>query len=95
MPFLSLYASSDVHPCWSCLLSSYYTLVVLISACGTEKKREVYDRYGKDGVHGDTGFSDDDFATNGHNFHFQFRSPEEIFRDFFGTDDPFSRIFGG
>ena len=63
-----------------------------------EKKREVYDMYGKEGVHGQGGFSDDDFAgMGGHHghFHFQFRSPEEIFREFFGTDDPFSRIFGG
>nr|KAG5697332.1 hypothetical protein BaRGS_004998 [Batillaria attramentaria] len=62
-----------------------------------EKKREVYDRYGKDAVHGAS--MEDDFAGGGHvhhgNFHFHFRSPEEIFRDFFGTDDPFSRIFGG
>ncbi|KAL8576252.1 hypothetical protein ACOMHN_006175 [Nucella lapillus] len=62
-----------------------------------KKKREVYDMYGKQGVHGNTGFSDDDFAGGGGygHFHFQFRSPEEIFREFFGTDDPFSRIFGG
>ncbi|XP_076460936.1 dnaJ homolog subfamily B member 6-like isoform X2 [Babylonia areolata] len=63
-----------------------------------KKKREVYDMYGKEGVHGNTGFSDDEFAGGGGgygHFHFQFRSPEEIFREFFGTDDPFSRIFGG
>ncbi|KAK7108927.1 hypothetical protein V1264_013062 [Littorina saxatilis] len=61
-----------------------------------KKKREVYDRYGKEGVHPDN-FQDDDFAHSAghHHFHFQFRTPEEIFRDFFGTDDPFSRIFGG
>lgn len=60
-----------------------------------KKKREVYDRYGKQGVHGND-FSEDDYAgVNPGHFHFQFRSPEEIFRDFFGTDDPFSRIFGG
>lgn len=70
---------------------------LLLHSTIAEKKREVYDVYGKDGVHGHDGFSDDEFAgMGGHgHFHFQFRSPEEIFREFFGTDDPFSRIFGG
>ncbi|XP_025096270.1 dnaJ homolog subfamily B member 6-like isoform X2 [Pomacea canaliculata] len=60
-----------------------------------KKKREVYDLYGKDAVRG-ASTTDDDFAHGSHGaFHFHFRSPEEIFREFFGTDDPFSRIFGG
>lgn len=63
--------------------------------CAAEKKREVYDLYGKDAVRG-ASTTDDDFAHGSHGaFHFHFRSPEEIFREFFGTDDPFSRIFGG
>ena len=67
-----------------------------VSSVIAEKKREVYDMYGKEGVHNNAGFSDDEFAGGGHgHFHFQFRSPEEIFREFFGTDDPFSKIFGG
>ena len=73
------------------------SMLVVLSTL-TEKKREVYDMYGKDGVHRQGGgYSDDEFTgMGGHHghFHFQFRSPEEIFRDFFGTDDPFSRIFG-
>lgn len=62
-----------------------------------KKKREVYDRYGKSGLDRDFGFSDDDGAGHmgGAGFHFHFRSPEEIFREFFGSDDPFKNIFGG
>ncbi|XP_059171670.1 dnaJ homolog subfamily B member 6-A-like isoform X4 [Physella acuta] len=64
-----------------------------------KKKREVYDLYGRDGVlggHHHRGDEDFNFDTSGFgNFHFHFRSPEEIFRDFFGTDDPFASFFGG
>ncbi|GFR95087.1 DnaJ subfamily B member 6 [Elysia marginata] len=62
-----------------------------------KKKRDVYDRYGKQGVHrgGHRGEEDFTFDPSGFgNFHFNFRSPEEIFRDFFGTDDPFASFFG-
>lgn len=64
----------------------------------SEKKREVYDLYGKEGVlsgghKGDEEFSFNPSAFGG--FHFHFRTPEEIFRDFFGTDDPFANFFGG
>ncbi|XP_059171662.1 dnaJ homolog subfamily B member 6-like isoform X1 [Physella acuta] len=63
-----------------------------------KKKREVYDLYGRDGVlggHHHRGDEDFNFDTSGFgNFHFHFRSPEEIFRDFFGTDDPFASFFG-
>lgn len=46
------------------------------------------------GPHGaDADFGYDSSAFDG--FHFQFRTPEEIFKDFFGTDDPFSSFFGG
>jgi DnaJ family protein B protein 6 len=63
-----------------------------------KKKREIYDLYGKDGILGGGHKGDQDFnygpsAFGG--FHFHFRSPEEIFRDFFGTDDPFASFFGG
>ncbi|BFY97050.1 hypothetical protein BsWGS_00090 [Bradybaena similaris] len=63
-----------------------------------KKKREIYDRYGKEGVLGGSDGSDVDFAFDSsafEGFHFQFRTPEEIFKDFFGTDDPFSSFFGG
>ncbi|BFZ02028.1 hypothetical protein BsWGS_05067 [Bradybaena similaris] len=63
-----------------------------------KKKREVYDLYGKEGVlsgghKGDEEFNFNPSAFGG--FHFHFRTPEEIFRDFFGTDDPFANFFGG
>ncbi|XP_072179568.1 dnaJ homolog subfamily B member 6-B-like isoform X1 [Diadema setosum] len=65
-----------------------------------EKKREVYDRYGLDGLQrhsaggGHGGFNDfGDFGRMG-GFHFEFRSPDDIFREFFGTSDPFSAFFG-
>ncbi|XP_013083446.1 dnaJ homolog subfamily B member 6-A-like isoform X4 [Biomphalaria glabrata] len=60
-----------------------------------KQKRDVYDRYGKDGIRhrGDEDFNFDPSGFG--NFHFQFRSPEEIFREFFGTDDPFASFFGG
>lgn len=63
-----------------------------------KKKREVYDLYGKDGVHGGGHKGDEDFGFGSaafDGFHFRFRTPEEIFRDFFGTDDPFASFFGG
>jgi len=65
-----------------------------------KKKREVYDLYGRDGVMGGgsnrSHSSDFNFDSSGFgNFHFNFRSPEEIFREFFGTDDPFASFFGG
>ena len=66
----------------------------------TEKKRRVYDQYGKDGLlgHNERQSSrsrryhhDDDF---GMGFGFTFRDPEDVFREFFGNS-PFSDIFGG
>ena len=60
------------------------------------KKREIYDRYGKEGLSGSGGSHggpDVDF-----NFHFGgfggFRDPFEVFRDFFGGRDPFADFFG-
>jgi len=62
-----------------------------------KEKRKVYDLYGKDGLSGGQrsyeDFNDYDMGHDGH-FHFHMRSPEEIFREFFGTDDPFASFFG-
>lgn len=60
------------------------------------QKKSVYDRYGVDGLNNDGRAPDfsnfgDPF---GGSFHFEFRSPEDVFRDFFGTDDPFAAFFG-
>ncbi|KAM4024454.1 dnaJ homolog subfamily B member 2 [Anomaloglossus baeobatrachus] len=54
-------------------------------------KRETYDRHGKAGFSGP--------EPSGSNSRFQgftytFRSPEEVFREFFGSRDPFSDFFG-
>ncbi|XP_023661509.1 dnaJ homolog subfamily B member 6 isoform X3 [Paramormyrops kingsleyae] len=55
-------------------------------------KRETYDRYGKEGIHnaGSAGSSSpDDFP----GFTFTFRSPDEVFQEFFGGEDPFASFF--
>ncbi|KAH8279401.1 hypothetical protein KR026_008871 [Drosophila bipectinata] len=68
-----------------------------------EKKRRIYDEYGKDGL-GDRGQSRshtrhhynthdfDDFDIMG-GFPFVFRPPEEVFREFFGVNSPFADFF--
>jgi len=62
-----------------------------------DKKRRVYDQYGKDGLlghnerhHRSRRHEYDDF-----DFGFVFRSPDEVFREFFGVNTPFSDLFGG
>ncbi|XP_072820149.1 dnaJ homolog subfamily B member 6 isoform X1 [Vicugna pacos] len=55
------------------------------------KKRDIYDRYGKEGLNGGGGGGshfDSPFE-----FGFTFRNPEEVFREFFGGRDPFSFDF--
>ncbi|XP_032596923.1 dnaJ homolog subfamily B member 6 isoform X2 [Drosophila grimshawi] len=68
-----------------------------------EKKRRIYDEYGKDGL-GDRGQTRthsgyhytthdfDDFDIMG-GFPFVFRPPEEVFREFFGGNSPFADFF--
>ncbi|XP_022087675.1 dnaJ homolog subfamily B member 6-like isoform X2 [Acanthaster planci] len=62
-----------------------------------KSKRDTYDRYGIEGLKrggpaaSDFGFHD--FGNFGGNFHFTFRSPEDIFKEFFGTSDPFAAFF--
>ncbi|KAG7455151.1 hypothetical protein MATL_G00253550 [Megalops atlanticus] len=56
-------------------------------------KRNIYDRYGKEGLTGSGG------GGGGHfNDHFgggfTFRNPEDVFREFFGGRDPFADFFG-
>lgn len=58
------------------------------------KKRAVYDKYGKDGLQGSLpqeNFQEFGFGRNFHGFHF--RNADEIFKDFFGGDSPFSSFF--
>ncbi|KAM4606064.1 dnaJ homolog subfamily B member 6b [Polymixia lowei] len=68
-----------------------------------ESKRDVYDRYGKEGLSGGGGgghYHNGDHYGGG----FTFRNPEDVFREFFGgrdpfadffADDPFEDFFGG
>ncbi|XP_058516641.1 dnaJ homolog subfamily B member 6 isoform X4 [Ochotona princeps] len=57
------------------------------------KKRDIYDKYGKEGLNGGGGGGshfDSPFE-----FGFTFRNPEDVFREFFGGRDPFSFDFFG
>lgn len=59
-----------------------------------EHKREIYDRYGREGLTGaGSGPSRSETGGAGPGFTFTFRSPEEVFREFFGSGDPFSELF--
>ncbi|XP_027948181.1 dnaJ homolog subfamily B member 6 isoform X1 [Eumetopias jubatus] len=53
------------------------------------KKRDMYDRYGKEGLNGGGGIHFDPR----YEFGFTFRNPDEVFREFFGGRDPFSFDF--
>lgn len=66
--------------------------------CFTERKRGIYNQYGKDGLLGQNerhhhrssrrtphDYEDLDFG-------FVFRSPDEVFREFFGGKSPFADI---
>ncbi|XP_060539525.1 dnaJ homolog subfamily B member 6 isoform X3 [Pantherophis guttatus] len=54
------------------------------------KKRDIYDKYGKEGLNPGGGGSHFD---NPFEYGFTFRNPEDVFRDFFGGRDPFSFDF--
>ncbi|XP_063159455.1 dnaJ homolog subfamily B member 6 isoform X1 [Candoia aspera] len=54
------------------------------------KKRDVYDKYGKEGLNGGGGGSHFDSPFE---YGFTFRNPEDVFREFFGGRDPFSFDF--
>ncbi|KAG1687796.1 DnaJ subfamily B member 6 [Nymphon striatum] len=76
-----------------------------------EKKRRIYDKYGKEGLINNTGrghhhrhrpasaagfdeFFDMDRGFANFTFpSFTFREPDEVFREFFGGNDPFSNFF--
>ncbi|KAL5006477.1 hypothetical protein ScPMuIL_015283 [Solemya velum] len=61
-----------------------------------KEKRDIYDRYGKEGLSAGGGGGHDYDFSNGFGFHdFHFRDPEEVFREFFGGRDPFAEFFSG
>ncbi|XP_060528187.1 dnaJ homolog subfamily B member 6 isoform X1 [Cylas formicarius] len=71
---------------------SYFDLHNPFSQRYFDKKRRVYDQYGKDGLinggaRGRTRL-DDEFDFGGFSF-FSFRDPEDVFREFFGGNDVF------
>lgn len=53
-----------------------------------KEKRDVYDRFGKDGLTGRGGGSG-----GASSFSFRFHDPNEIFKEFFGGRDPFAEMF--
>ncbi|XP_062954612.1 dnaJ homolog subfamily B member 6 isoform X5 [Cynocephalus volans] len=57
------------------------------------KKRDIYDRYGKEGLNGGGGGGS--HLDNPFEFGFTFRNPDDIFREFFGGRDPFAFDFFG
>lgn len=62
-----------------------------------EKKRRVYDQYGKEGLINGSPRArsrhEDEFDI-GFGF-FTFRDPEDVFREFFGVGSPFNDLFAG
>ncbi|XP_075969571.1 dnaJ heat shock protein family (Hsp40) member B6 mrj isoform X1 [Anticarsia gemmatalis] len=60
-----------------------------------ERKRRVYDQYGKEGLNNGRGrrsAADEDYDFGYASFPFTFRDPEEVFREFFGGS-PFGDLF--
>ncbi|KAM8856575.1 dnaJ homolog subfamily B member 2 isoform 2-T2 [Spinachia spinachia] len=55
-------------------------------------ERDAYDRYGNDRVP-HTGSSRSDFPSDFPGFTFTFRNPDEVFKEFFGSQDPFANFF--
>ncbi|XP_035532056.1 dnaJ homolog subfamily B member 2 isoform X2 [Morone saxatilis] len=55
-------------------------------------KRDEYDRYGNDRMR-HTGSSTSDYSSDFPGFTFTFRNPDEVFREFFGGQDPFASFF--
>ncbi|XP_063069082.1 dnaJ homolog subfamily B member 2 isoform X2 [Engraulis encrasicolus] len=57
-------------------------------------KRQSYDTYGKEGVHSSSGSSGPSSHTGDFpGFTFTFRNPDDVFREFFGGQDPFADFF--
>ncbi|MBN3308089.1 DNJB6 protein, partial [Amia calva] len=56
-------------------------------------KRNIYDRYGKEGLSANGGGGGGGHYHNNDSFGFTFRNPEDVFREFFGGRDPFADFF--
>lgn len=79
------------------VLSDGYSLEIMILTNSRNKyvaiaedKRAVYDRHGEAGLK--QGFSANDGGHGAGAYHFEFRSPFDVFHDFFATD-PFKAFF--
>uniref|UniRef100_A0A3B4UPT3 DnaJ heat shock protein family (Hsp40) member B2 n=1 Tax=Seriola dumerili TaxID=41447 RepID=A0A3B4UPT3_SERDU len=57
-----------------------------------KSKRDAYDSYGNDRM-GHKGPTSSDFSSDFPGFTFTFRSPDEVFREFFSGQDPFASFF--
>ncbi|KAK2905233.1 hypothetical protein Q8A67_007032 [Cirrhinus molitorella] len=57
-----------------------------------QSKRDAYDRYGRSDMPS-TGSGSSSFPDDFPGFTFTFRSPDEVFREFFGGQDPFADFF--
>ncbi|ERE66095.1 putative dnaJ subfamily B member 6-like isoform 2 [Cricetulus griseus] len=57
------------------------------------KKRDIYDKYGKEGLN--SGGGGGSHFDSPFEFGFTFRNPDDVFREFFGGRDPFSFDFFG
>ncbi|CAM4532907.1 unnamed protein product [Lepidochelys kempii] len=58
-----------------------------------KEKRDIYDRYGKEGLMGAAGPGGSRAGAGVPEFTFSFRSAHDVFREFFGGRDPFSELF--
>ena len=56
-----------------------------------KKKRDLYDKYGEEGLKGSSGVGGG--GGGNANFHHNFRDPQEIFKNFFGTNNPFESFY--
>ncbi|XP_055993427.1 dnaJ homolog subfamily B member 7 [Sorex fumeus] len=54
-----------------------------------DEKRDIYDKYGKEGLNGGGGSHPGDSFE----YSFVFRTPDDVFKEFFGEKDPFSFHF--
>lgn len=77
----------------------YHNLIwrLIVRLLYAERKRRVYDQYGKEGLNNGRGrrsAADEDYEFGYASFPFTFRDPEEVFREFFGASS-FGDLFAG
>lgn len=59
------------------------------------EKKKIYDTYGEEGLKGGMGGGSGGMGGGGHNFTFHASNADDIFRQFFGTSNPFDSMFTG